>query len=63
MSVMTALEPLSVDQTQELFERLDESATDDGTALAVDEDGRVLGLVGPDDGRAEHAVDDLRASA
>jgi hypothetical protein len=51
-------EPLSVEQVRQLFDRLHESATDDGTALAVDRDGRVLGLVGPDDGRAEPGVGD-----
>jgi hypothetical protein len=59
MTASTPLEPLSADCARELLNLLERAGEDDATALALDADGRVLGVVGAEDCRAEHLPGDL----
>ena len=53
MNPSTRLEPLTADSARELLELLRTAGEDDGIALALDGEGRVLGVVGASDYCAE----------
>jgi hypothetical protein len=61
VSEVTYLEPLSVERAGELFELLHASGPD--SALALDAEGRVLGVVPADEPNARHLLGDLDVHA
>ncbi len=63
MNDTTYLEPLSPARAQQLLELMQRASRDDGSALALDADGRVIGLVGASDEREEHLLGDLDVHA
>jgi hypothetical protein len=63
MSPTTRLEPLSAGRARELFDLLRQASRDDRTALALDDQGRVTGLVQADDPSPEHLLGDLDVHA
>jgi hypothetical protein len=63
VTTVTRLEPLTDDRARELDAWLRQASRDENTALALDGDGRVLGVVGVDDPRTEHLLGDLDVHA
>jgi hypothetical protein len=59
----TRLEPLTEGRARELLGLLHQVSEDESTGLALDADGRVLGVVAVDDPRAEHVLGDLDVHA
>lgn len=63
MSTITRLEPLSDERARELFEMLRQTSGDESRGLALDDQGRVVGVVGAEDTEAEHVLGDLDVHA
>jgi hypothetical protein len=63
MNQTTRLEPLDADRARQLFDLLRQASRDDRTALALDDQGRVTGLVEADDPRPQHLLGDLDVHA
>ena len=63
MSTSTRLEPLSTERARQLFEMLRQTSADEAAGLALDERGRVLGVVGAEEADAEHVLGDLDVHA
>ncbi|HKI38459.1 MAG TPA: hypothetical protein VKA46_41810 [Gemmataceae bacterium] len=63
MSTNTRLEPLSAERARQLCEMLRRTSAGDAAALALDEEGRVLGVVGAEETDAEHVLGDLDVHA
>ena len=59
----TRLEPLGADRAQELFDLMHQMRGDTGSALALDHEGRVLGVVGADDPHEDHLLGDFDVHA
>jgi hypothetical protein len=63
MSTNTRLEPLSPERARQLFEMLRQTSGDEAAGLALDDRGRVLGVVGAEETDAEHVLGDLDVHA
>jgi hypothetical protein len=63
MSDATRLEPLSAERARQVMELLRRSQDDANAGLALDDQGRVLGLVGVADPGTEHMLGDLDVHA
>jgi hypothetical protein len=63
MENATRLVPLAPERARELLGLMREAQAGDGRALALDAEGRVLGVVGADDPEAEHLLGDLDVHA
>ena len=63
MDESTALAPLDHDRAVELLALMEHSQTHADSAIALDADGRVLGVVGADDRNEEHLLRDLDVHA
>jgi hypothetical protein len=63
MNQTTRLEPLDAGRARELFALLRQASNDDRTALALDDHGRVTGLVDADDPTPQHLLGDLDVHA
>jgi hypothetical protein len=63
MNQTTRLEPLDPGRARELFKLLRRASDDDRTALALDDQGRVTGLVDADDPTPQHLLGDLDVHA
>jgi hypothetical protein len=61
MSEITRLEPLGAERARQLFEMLHGSRPDE--ALALDDEGRVLGVVPADEPHERHLLGDLDVHA
>jgi hypothetical protein len=58
MSATTRLEPLSPERARELFEMLRQTSANDAAGLALDDQGRVLGVVGAEETEADDGLGD-----
>jgi hypothetical protein len=63
MNDLTCLEPLQVARARQLLDLMQQTSKDDGSALALDETGRVTGLVAASDACEEHLLGDLDVHA
>lgn len=63
MSNETRLEPLAPERARHLFDLLRRSSTDDRTVLALDDAGRLTGVVDADDQHEPHLLGDLDVHA
>jgi hypothetical protein len=63
MSQTTRLEPLSAERARQLFSLFRQTREATDSALALDADGRVVGVVGADDPSPEHLLGDLDVHA
>jgi hypothetical protein len=63
MAVHTCLEPLSTERAEELFGMLTEARDDESRAIALDDAGRVTGLVDVEHNAEEHLIADLDVHA
>jgi hypothetical protein len=63
MSQTTRLEPLTADRADQLFVLLRQASERADTALALDDEGRVLGVVPADAPGLEHLLGDLDVHA
>jgi hypothetical protein len=63
MNPATRLEPLEAGRARQLFDLLRQASQDDHTALALDDQGHVTGLVQDDDPRPRHLLGDLDVHA
>jgi hypothetical protein len=63
MTPSTQLKPLSDERVRQILEMLQQLRADTSTALALDDHGRVLGVVGEDDPQAQHLLGDLDVHA
>jgi hypothetical protein len=59
----TRLEPLDGGRARRLFDLLEQASRDEHTALALDDQGHVTGLVPADDPRPQHLLGDLDVHA
>jgi hypothetical protein len=63
MHSSTRLEPLRDERARQLLALMCQSQQDDATALALDNEGRVTGVVPVDDPEPEHLLGDLDVHA
>lgn len=63
MSAATRLEPLAPERARELFRLLQDAQQNPARALALDDHGRVTGVVAADDQEQEHLLRDLDVHA
>jgi hypothetical protein len=63
MPPSTRLEPLTSERARQLFDVIRQAQEGTDTALALDEEGRVIGVVPADDPRPEHLLGDLDVHA
>jgi hypothetical protein len=63
MSTNTRLEPLTPERARELVGLMRQVGSDGTRALALDDRGRVLGVVGADDEQQTHLLGDLDVHA
>ena len=63
MTQMTRLEPLSPERSRQLFDLMHEASEGADAALALDSDGRVIGIVPADAPWPEHLLGDLDVHA
>jgi len=63
MTPTTRLEPLDIARARQLFGLLQQASNDPRAALALDDQGRVIGLVEADDPRPRHLLGDLDVHA
>jgi hypothetical protein len=63
MSPTTRLEPLPAERARRLFDLLHQAQDGADSALALDEDGRVLGVVPADAPGPQHLLGDLDVHA
>jgi hypothetical protein len=63
MPQTTRLEPLSAERARQLFDLMRQAQDGPDTALALDDEGRVIGVVGADDPAPAHLLGDLDVHA
>jgi hypothetical protein len=63
VTTTTRLEPLPLDRARELFDMVQEAQSGADSALALDSDGRVIGVVPADDPHPRHLLGDLDVHA
>jgi len=63
MSQRTRLEPLPPERARQVLAFMQQTGAGNDTALALDDDGRVLGIVGATDPEPDHVLGDLDVHA
>jgi hypothetical protein len=63
MFTLTQLAPIGVRRAQELFDQLRSASQEHDMGLALDEQGRVVGLISVDVEEQEHTLGDLDVHA